>query len=87
MLDDFTLKEIAPATSLSLAACSRIRAGAIFELTTTSTEKIVHRFACETYSSDGAQLFARLVYSAQKLYGTTTSGGRHDEGTAFALSL
>lgn len=78
---------VTPGGGAQCDAPSGADTGTIFELTTTGTEKIVHRFACETYSSDGAQPAAPLVYSAQKLYGTTTSGGRHDEGTAFALSL
>jgi uncharacterized repeat protein (TIGR03803 family) len=61
--------------------------GTIFELTTTGTEKIVHRFACETYSTVGAEPASPLVHLAQKLYGTTSSGGHYNGGTAFALSL
>jgi len=78
---------VTPAGGEQCDAPSGPDTGTIFELTATGTERIVHRFACKTYSSDGAQPAAPLVHSAQKLYGTTTSGGHYGWGTAFALSL
>jgi uncharacterized repeat protein (TIGR03803 family) len=61
--------------------------GTVFELTASGTEKIVHRFWCRVYRRAGIEPVAPLVRLGQKLYGTTTVGGHHNNGTAFALNL
>lgn len=63
--------------------------GTVFELTLAAdggwTEKVLHSFGAS--SVDGAAPKARLIMDAKgNLYGTTSSGGDHNRGTAFELS-
>jgi uncharacterized repeat protein (TIGR03803 family) len=64
-------------------------AGTVFELTPSSkgawTAKVLHSFNLN--GKDGIVPEAALIFDAKgNLYGTTTAGGTHDEGTAFELT-
>jgi uncharacterized repeat protein (TIGR03803 family) len=58
--------------------------GTVFELTRTEggnwTEKVLHSFGNGT---DGASPCAGVIFNGGNLYGTTTSGGTHNQGTVF----
>jgi uncharacterized repeat protein (TIGR03803 family) len=57
--------------------------GAIFEVTPSGVETILHSFD----GTDGADPLAGLVQdSAGNLYGTTTEGGAHNNGVVFKLT-
>jgi uncharacterized repeat protein (TIGR03803 family) len=57
--------------------------GTIFKVSTSGQEKILHAFKGGT---DGAEPSARLSYVNGVLYGTTTFGGTHNDGTVFRIS-
>jgi uncharacterized repeat protein (TIGR03803 family) len=63
--------------------------GTVFELTPKAggegwTEKVLHSFLA--YDKDGVQPQAGLIFdAADNLYGTTTLGGAHGEGTVFEI--
>ena len=48
------------------------------------SEKMLHSFG---YGSDGATPLAGLIDVKGTLYGTTSAGGAHGDGTVFALKL
>ena len=57
--------------------------GAVFEVTPTGTETVVHSFG----GSDGSNPLAGLVRDAKgNLYGTATQGGAHNDGVVFKLT-
>jgi len=69
------------------ASCATGGCGTVFKLTPGSrnrwTESVLHTFT----GSDGAYPFAALTLDpADKLYGTTVSGGRYNAGVVFALA-
>ncbi|MFZ0033218.1 MAG: choice-of-anchor tandem repeat GloVer-containing protein [Candidatus Cybelea sp.] len=78
---------VTPAGGEQCDAPSGPYSGTVYKLTGSGTEKVVHRFSCHAYSRNGIEPAAPLVYLAHALYGTTTTGGRHNSGTAFALNL
>jgi uncharacterized repeat protein (TIGR03803 family) len=56
--------------------------GAVFEVTPSGDETLLHTFA----GSDGADPLAALVQDTKgNLYGTTTEGGAHNKGVVFQL--
>lgn len=57
--------------------------GIVFSVTTTGTEKVLHSFGA---GSDGTNPQAGLTDVNGTLYGTTSSGGTHNQGTVFALT-
>jgi uncharacterized repeat protein (TIGR03803 family) len=73
-------------TSEGGAKCvqSRRGCGAVFALTTSGSETLLHKF--RGGSGDGADPEASLVNVNGTLYGTTHSGGANNEGTVFSLS-
>jgi uncharacterized repeat protein (TIGR03803 family) len=69
-------------------ATSGYTAGTIFQLTLSGAESVAYAFKCWTPQSPGGLFPAPpLVALDNVLYGTTTSGGSHYGGTAFALRL
>ncbi len=78
---------VTPAGGEQCDAPSGPYTGTVYELTGSGAEKVVHRFSCQAYSLNGIEPVAPLLYLAHTLYGTTTTGGRHNNGTAFALNL
>jgi uncharacterized repeat protein (TIGR03803 family) len=59
--------------------------GAVFELTPSRTEKILHSF--DVNGADGAYPVARLLRYKGNLYGTTANGGAYGDGTLFEVTL
>jgi uncharacterized repeat protein (TIGR03803 family) len=59
------------------AAC-----GTAFSITTSGTEAVLHSFGG---SGDGVAPWASLTLHKTTLYGTTYSGGAHNQGTVFSL--
>jgi len=60
-------------------------AGAVFKVTASGTETVLYSF---TRKNDGATPEAGLALDAAgNLYGTTTAGGAHSNGTVFKLSV
>jgi uncharacterized repeat protein (TIGR03803 family) len=60
--------------------------GTVFKLTPSGTETILHSFAGG--SSDGANPTANLVQGSDgNLYGSTSAGGTHGNGTFFKVTL
>ena len=57
--------------------------GTLFSMSLDGNEKIIHRFAG---NGDGSFPSGRLVFQGGELYGTTFSGGTHEEGTIFSAS-
>ena len=55
----------------------------VFSVTAGGQEAILHNF---TGGTDGADPVAGLTVLHGTLYGTTSAGGKHDEGTVFALT-
>jgi uncharacterized repeat protein (TIGR03803 family) len=55
--------------------------GTVFSVTTSGTEKVLHRFN----GTDGASPLAGLIDVSGTLYGTTLEGGSNGGGTVFAL--
>jgi uncharacterized repeat protein (TIGR03803 family) len=58
--------------------------GTVFSVTTSGTEKVLHRFRLSN-GSDGANPLAALLDVNGTLYGTTFAGGSDGNGTVFAL--
>jgi uncharacterized repeat protein (TIGR03803 family) len=58
--------------------------GIVFSVSTSGTEKVLHRFSLSN-GSDGANPLAGLVDFSGTLYGTTFAGGSNGNGTVFAL--
>jgi uncharacterized repeat protein (TIGR03803 family) len=56
--------------------------GAVFSITPSGTEKVLHSFGSGT---DGIAPAASLIAVDGTLYGTTMGGGTHERGTVFAL--
>jgi uncharacterized repeat protein (TIGR03803 family) len=66
-----------------------INGGTVFKITTSGTEKVLHRFYgyySGMHYDDGANPVASLIDVKGKLYGTTSSGGSNDVGTVFRVS-
>jgi uncharacterized repeat protein (TIGR03803 family) len=62
-------------------------AGTIFALTLSGAEKVLYAFPCWTqHGADGIFPAQPLLPLGQRLYGTTSSGGRYYGGTVFAFS-
>jgi uncharacterized repeat protein (TIGR03803 family) len=59
--------------------------GTVFEISTRGVEKTLYAFRYAPSSKDGAFPAAGLVELRGKLYGTTIGGGRHADGTVFAV--
>jgi uncharacterized repeat protein (TIGR03803 family) len=65
--------------------------GTVFELTpnaarTEWTETVLHNFCTEANCADGDEPEASLIMDGSgHLYGTTSGGGAHSEGTVFEL--
>jgi uncharacterized repeat protein (TIGR03803 family) len=61
--------------------------GAVFELSPSGAETVLHSFCARTGCSDGSHPRADLVMdTAGNLYGTTYYGGTNNVGTVFKLS-
>jgi len=59
--------------------------GAVFELTTKGTEKVLYSFGSQ--AGDGTNPVAGLTFDTTgNLYGTTFAGGAYNEGTVFELT-
>lgn len=71
-------------TSAGGAGCSgSFGCGTVFSISPSGQETILHSF---TGGSDGAGPAAGLTVLHGTIYGTTSSGGAHNEGTVFALT-
>ena len=57
--------------------------GTVFSITTSGKENVLHSFAG---GSDGDNPGAGLIDVNGTLYGTTSDGGAHRDGTVFALT-
>lgn len=57
--------------------------GTVFSITTSGKETVLHSFGG---SGDGTNPYAGLLNVDGTLYGTTTYGGAHGEGTVFAVT-
>ncbi|MGB6644325.1 MAG: choice-of-anchor tandem repeat GloVer-containing protein [Candidatus Cybelea sp.] len=74
-------------TSYGGAQCfSSYGCGTVFSITTSGTEKLLYSFG-KGGSNDGADPTDDLIAVAGTLYGTTSAGGAHDDGTVFAMTL
>ena len=59
--------------------------GTVFKITPTGTESVLHSFGAT--ATDGTLPFAGLVMDGSgNLYGTTTGGGPHSQGTVFKIT-
>ena len=58
--------------------------GTVFSVTTSGTEKVLHRFNSHN-GTDGASPLAGLIDVSGTLYGTTFAGGSNGNGTVFAM--
>jgi len=59
--------------------------GTVFEITAAGKEKVLHSFGSQ--SGDGFLPYAGLVFDGNgNLYGTTTQGGAHGNGTVFEIT-
>ncbi|MGB8907342.1 MAG: choice-of-anchor tandem repeat GloVer-containing protein [Candidatus Cybelea sp.] len=58
--------------------------GTVFSITTSGTEKVLHRFSLSD-GADATSPLAGLVDVSGTLYGTTFAGGSNGNGTVFAL--
>lgn len=56
--------------------------GAIFEITTSGSEHVVHNFKYV----DGSRPVSGLRFMGGALYGTTSAGGAHGQGTVFRMT-
>ena len=63
----------------------RYNEGTVFALNPSGHLRVLHDFG--SYSGDGTQPGSTLVFWRNKLYGTTSSGGTYDDGTAFSIAL
>ena len=59
--------------------------GTVFAITTLGTETVLYSFGQSGYS-DGSAPTDDLIAVAGTLYGTTSAGGAHDDGTVFAMT-
>lgn len=61
--------------------------GAVFSVTTSGKERLIHGFACQRY--DGSEPQAGLTVLNGVLYGTTTWGGQqfYNAGTVFSITM
>jgi len=59
-------------------------AGTVFELTAGGTESVLYNF--NGYPNDGDGPVAGLVYANGVLYGTTSGGGKYNDGTVFEVT-
>lgn len=57
--------------------------GTIFSITPSGTENVLHSFG---KGADGGAPMAALYYQGGKLFGTTSAGGAHGNGTVFSLT-
>jgi uncharacterized repeat protein (TIGR03803 family) len=57
--------------------------GTIFSITPSGKEKVLHSFGKGT---DGGASMAAMYYDGGKLFGTTSAGGVHGNGTVFSLT-
>jgi len=60
------------------------KSGTVFAITASGTETVLHSFVGQ--SDDGAEPIAGLINVKGTLYGTTRYGGKHANGTVFAIS-
>ena len=60
--------------------------GAVFKITPSGTETILHSFGPTGVTSDGAGPLALVLDSSGNLYGTTYSGGSYGSGTVFKIT-
>jgi uncharacterized repeat protein (TIGR03803 family) len=60
--------------------------GAVFAITTSGKETVLHSFAGNHHGGDGGSPFAGLISVDGTFYGTTSEGGAHDKGTVFAIT-
>ena len=60
--------------------------GTLFRITRDGSEKVLHSFGSGT-GTDGLYPEAGLINVNGTLYGTTTYGGTHNNGTVFALTI
>ncbi len=62
--------------------------GTVFSVSRTGKEHVLHSFGCSNSSSctDGSDPQASLIDVNGTLYGTTSGGGTHEEGTVFSVS-
>ena len=58
--------------------------GAVFKLTLTGTERLLHNFDCT--NGDGGDPAAALINVNGTLYGTTQGGGKYGNGTVFSIT-
>jgi uncharacterized repeat protein (TIGR03803 family) len=61
------------------------QAGTVFGVTRAGKERIVHSFGGSS-SGDGSYPESDLIEAGGVLYGTTGSGGAHNDGTVFSMS-
>ncbi len=71
--------------------CGTSGCGTVFKLTPSGTLNVLHAFCgangCGSLATDGSIPLGRLVLGTNgKLYGTTSSGGPNNGGTAFSIS-
>ena len=68
--------------------CAPDGCGAVFELSKSSTETVLHAFTGRQNKDDGFFPYGGVLRDAKgSLYGTTAYGGRHWGGTAFKVTL
>jgi len=61
--------------------------GTIFKITAAGELTVLHSFCSQTGCADGYWPYDRLVQAANgSFYGTTYTGGAHNEGTVFAIT-
>jgi uncharacterized repeat protein (TIGR03803 family) len=59
--------------------------GTVFAITTDGKETVLHRFGGAP--TDGDSPDSTLTHVSGTLYGTTSSGGAHNQGTVFAITM
>lgn len=59
--------------------------GTIFQISVTGVKKTLHAFHYSPASTDGAFPASGLIALRSKLYGTSFGGGKHAQGTVFAI--
>jgi uncharacterized repeat protein (TIGR03803 family) len=70
-------------TEVGGRGCRGLGCGTVFAITTSGTERVLHRFAGGT---DGSIPLAGLTAIDGVLYGTTETGGANDYGTVFRVT-